>query len=611
MQTHQPVGLEAPADDPQRSTGILRSRRAALILLSAGVAGLVIPTVAYFTFIHQYAVNVPYADQWYSDVPLLGKFYSHTLTLGSLWTPHFDHRMLFPNLIVLALAESTHFNIVFEDYLGGLFLVVAVGLLIAAHKRRSPSTPLVYYCPVALLMFSFVQFQNSLWGFQIAWYLVMLMLALAILLLDRPTLGRLALTGAIGAAAVGSFSSLQGLLIWPIGLVLLLQRRRPAGPIVAWVASAVITGGVYFYHLAYWGPSNRLAVLAHPMTALKFFFFSIGAVVGNQATNPATHPSLPTMLLGVVVFSVAVWVVIVLGLRRDTSSGSPIGVALVLFGLLFAVVITQGRAWSSLLPYEPRYTTYNLLVLVGCYLALLDRLVLRFSPRRMQMGSLPVAEDAPGHFDGQPTTVDDRGPRGSSMTWTVIGTVVMGVIGLQVILGIGDGLASARSWSDHQKTAADIAVNAHAASDTLMRTLVNDPALIRQSVAVIRRHNLCLFATAARAQYSKAGLLPDLTNLRTRIAQPLAGATLRKTQLLIAGASDLSGVDDVEFLLVDQRTMHSSLVAKGTRTPYGWLAYWDTARVADGRYVLQSLAFGPDGRVSHSPTVRITINNSD
>ncbi len=40
-----------------------------------GVAGLAVPTGAHFWFIHQYAVNVIYCDQW-SDVSLLDHLYA-------------------------------------------------------------------------------------------------------------------------------------------------------------------------------------------------------------------------------------------------------------------------------------------------------------------------------------------------------------------------------------------------------------------------------------------------------------------------------------------------------------------------------------------------------
>src|ERR1019366_8903735 len=89
---------------------------------------------------------------------------------------------------------------------------------------------------------------NTLWGFQMAWYLVLLGLAVALFLLDRPSLTWLVLAAAMAAAVVGSFSSLQGLLIWPTGLVLLYLRRRPWRMIVVWIISAVATGAIYFYN---------------------------------------------------------------------------------------------------------------------------------------------------------------------------------------------------------------------------------------------------------------------------------------------------------------------------------------------------------------------------
>ena len=64
-----------------------------------------------------------------------------------------------------------------------------MALLIWAHKRRSPATPLLYYCPVAFVMLTFAQWQNTLWGFQMAWYLVVFALAVSVVLLDRPRLG--------------------------------------------------------------------------------------------------------------------------------------------------------------------------------------------------------------------------------------------------------------------------------------------------------------------------------------------------------------------------------------------------------------------------------------
>ncbi len=200
-----------------------------------GVLGPLLPIGAYFWLIHQYSVNVVFADQW-ADVELLNHWYTGTLTFSNLWASHGDHRILFPNLIVIALAQFTHFNVVFEEYLSGAMLVTATGLFILIHRRRAPSTPFIYYTPLTLLLFSFVQYENTLWGFQTAWYLVTLALALALFLLDRPALTGWVFAGAIAATVVGSFSSLQGLLIWPVGLLVLYVHRRSRRSLLIWIA---------------------------------------------------------------------------------------------------------------------------------------------------------------------------------------------------------------------------------------------------------------------------------------------------------------------------------------------------------------------------------------
>ena len=165
---------------------------------------------------------------------------------AAMWSQHNENRIFFPNVIVLLLAHTDHFNIRTEELLGALMLTAAVIFIIWAHKRRSPSTPWLYYCPVAFLAFSFVQYGNTIWGFQLAWYMVLLCVSATLLLLDRIVLTWVALAGALAVAVIGSFSSLQGLLIWPMGLVLLYFRRRSLLQFGAWIGFAFAAVFVYF-----------------------------------------------------------------------------------------------------------------------------------------------------------------------------------------------------------------------------------------------------------------------------------------------------------------------------------------------------------------------------
>ena len=198
---------------------------------------------AYAAFVVHYSVNVPYFDQW-SDFNVISHYYSHSLTLSTLWTQHNENRMLFPNLIVVGLTPTTHFNIVVEQYLSALLLFGATTLVVLTHRRYRPDLPWFAYLPVVLVMLCVTQYENALWGFQIAWYLILFCLAVTVWALGRDQPSRAMVILAMAAGVVGSYSSLQGLLIWVCALVLL--RGKPRTMITVWVGVAVVTTAVYF-----------------------------------------------------------------------------------------------------------------------------------------------------------------------------------------------------------------------------------------------------------------------------------------------------------------------------------------------------------------------------
>lgn len=559
-----------------------------MVLSAGGILCLALPVGAYFWFIHQYSVNVVYWDQW-ADMSLLDHWYGGALTFGDLWTAHGDHRMLFPNLIVLVLARSTHFNVTIEEYLSGAMLAAASGLFIATDRRRSVATPLIYYFPVTLILFSFVQFQNTLWGFQMAWYLVTLAFAMTLFLLDRPSLTGLVFAGAIIVAVVGSFSSLQGLLVWPVGLLVLYCRRRSRGLFLLWILCALITVALYFHDLDPREYSNQTYVFTHPLPSIKYFLFLIGSVVGVQLTN---HPWL-VILFGAVVLSIAVWV-IVSHRGRDEPDHSLVGFALTSYGVLFAATVTQGRAWFAL--WAPsRYSTCGLLILAGCYLALLDRWPVRGARRRPSR--LAAGSQRMGRFHAHGRTV--------------IGAVLAVAVLLATVLGTGHGIVSAASWSNAQQVAADITVNINRASDALVQygVVKGDPVHTRQSVETMKAHRLSLFDTGAVEHYGRQGLRPELTAVHTAIIIPANGATLTGTAGLDALASDISGVTKVDIRASAVNGGESVTLASGTPSSYGWIFHWDTSVMANGTYRLESVAFGPENREGKSTIITITIDN--
>jgi hypothetical protein len=349
---------------------------------------------------------------------------------------------------------------------------------------------------VALLGLSTVQYENSLWGFQMAWYLVLLCLAIAVVLVDRVELSRLTLIGALAAAVVGSFSSLQGLLIWPAGLLLLYHRRRSGAFLVAWTAGAVASVVIYFFHFntnATAGSPSHGYALHHPLAAVKFYVFEVGDIVGlpRLYNGPGSNPVL---LLGAVILLLAVLALMAYGIRRDDRSGSPIGVALICVGLLFAAVVTAGRVrFGYLGASASRYTTYDLLIPIGIFLTVIGRPVTASAFHRSDLVS-----------DGEPTRDGERCRRWADVpAWIdrklfpVGRWVIAIVIVVQIVFGLHYGPEGARSDHAYQAQAAHVLRNIDHTSNGAVGYylyLLEPVPFIRREARVVKAHHLSLFA---------------------------------------------------------------------------------------------------------------------
>ena len=120
---------------------------------------------------------------------------------------------------------------------------------------------------------------------------------------------------------------------------------------------------------------------------------------------------------------------------RDDRTGRPFAVALILFGLLFGVSVTVGRASFGL--FAPsRYAECGLFVLAGCYLA---------APCNVRMTNTPSnPAEAAGGGAGRASGTRARG--WGTVRTTGLNVIVAG-IALEVVFGTGHGFASAKKWS--------------------------------------------------------------------------------------------------------------------------------------------------------------------
>lgn len=432
---------------------------------------------------------------------------------------------------------------------------------------------------------------------------------MTLFLLDRPSLTWLVLAGAIAAAVVGSFSSLQGLLIWPIGLVLLYLRRRSWRIMVVWVIAAIVTGAIYFYNYhANAGFSRPSYLVSHPFGAASFFLFSVGNNVTGQEVVTPTHIDL---ILGTLIVLVALWLVIACGLRRDATGGSALGVSLICFGLLFTAMITAGRAWEGY-ALAGRYAMFELLLWVGCYLALLERPIRGLRDTRAYLSErIDNWLGTPGRpIDHVSAVGRSRNAPWTQMVTVAVQLVLVSLILVQAVLNTRSGITDVSIWYQSQLVAADVAANIDEASDSLVQNdlgLYGDypTSFIRQMMAAARSEHLSLFDTPLAAEDTRRGLFPSI---QSSVGVPADFAIVSGTQVLDAGVFVSTAGTKVQFRITGGSS-HRTLVVAARYSRVGWIAYWDTTTVADGSYEMQSVLVYPNRSRAAGAPISVTVEN--
>ncbi len=329
-----------------------------LLLLSA-------PPILLLIYIKLFGVDVVFSDEW-DFVPLIEKMFAGTLTLGDLYSPHNHHRMLFPRIIMLALARPTHFNTVAAMFLSwGLLTAESFMILHMFRQDFGASVPsLLKFAPVAWMIFNFRQFESILWGLVgLQVYVCTFGFVASIYLLTKA--GRPAFFGAVCAAVVSTFSFANGLLVWPVGLlfIIMARPRRDILPICLWAVTGAVVWAMYLHDLpSLSGQSNVLLAVTRPIPLLTFFVLNIGASLAYMK-SAAGGMGAAILVYAVAAFAIAIRT----GEQRQLK-----WMALILFSLGSSALCGIGRIEYGLSgALASRYFPFSALGIVGIYMAVL------------------------------------------------------------------------------------------------------------------------------------------------------------------------------------------------------------------------------------------------
>jgi hypothetical protein len=324
-----------------------------------GLALVLAPILGQFLIVFFLGVNTPVADEfYYADVVRAVREDAEWLPI--VWRQRNEHRVVSVQLTMVLLEPFFGWNLKAEMYASAVLAGLTV-LGLWCLYRRAGGADLLLFTPVAWLFCNLSQYENMLYGLLMCHYYAAAAVVWTLAFLARRSIAGFAFACLCGVVA--SLSLLNGLLVWPIGLLLLLVLGESRWRMAVWTVAGAATFAVFFHG---WQQPQGLAAMHLGLKDV----LPIGLYAVSLLGAPLAAGSLAwSRALGIALLVLTA--ALVLRWRRqgrERLRDDALQFAPMLFALLTCAVIAGGRALTTVPALESRYVAYTSLAFAGAYL---------------------------------------------------------------------------------------------------------------------------------------------------------------------------------------------------------------------------------------------------
>lgn len=420
---------------------------------------IILPALLGLTYVALFGVNVPFYDQ-FDFLPMIDKLYNGTITGSDLFSQHNEHRLVFPRLAMLGLAALTGYNTVAEMYFSWALTLGIMALIYLLFKDTVGKSQLILleFIPVAWLAFSFRQFENILWGWQIQIYMCVLAFVAAVYFLNRAKQAQeLNFLIAIGCAVVSMFSFFNGLIVWPAGLLFILMSdmKDKLLAAAAWTVTGIMFCLIYF--IGWHSPENHPSLLfglQNPLTFLQYLLINIGSSFGFEKNL--------ALVAGLVLLAFGITLTYLLFKDKQLTKNK-VWVTFMFFSLAVSLSCAVGRSGFGIdQALTSRYTTFTGIGIIGIY-AIATRL---FNERKSENDRLYKA---------------------------IYGLILL-LLAAGLIIGYGSGFISGGKWSAHAESTIPLIQGYKTLGDDELKAVHPDVYVVRRGAGILEKYHLNVFS---------------------------------------------------------------------------------------------------------------------
>ena len=353
--------------NPEAGSGYAAYRASSLAIWSLLLGSFAVFGTVYTSF--KCYIPVPFEDQW-ATIEELGNHHG-TYTLPLLWAQHNEHRSPFAKLLIMAdlyLFKGQNVSLYLELY---LIQILHLGVLIWLLRRSALWPPWLLTVSTGLIAFALFwesQYQSFLNPVQVCYLSAFLFATFSIvsimIALEVPNRFSLWLVASMAAAFLSEANLANGLVVWPLLIVMAVRFRLKYSYIAILCAVAAVSIAVYVS--GYKSPGQH----AHPIESLQkpglligYLMIYFGSVWGKLSSLLEGAFAIAGMAASVIFF--------VRELLRPEPRPFPFAVLMLCMFLLATAFITAlGRINFPLIQAaSSRYQTAALLfwVLLAIY----------------------------------------------------------------------------------------------------------------------------------------------------------------------------------------------------------------------------------------------------
>jgi hypothetical protein len=354
---------------------------------------ILLPALLAIGFILHFSVDVPFWDDWHTPGLVFEHIINGSVKFEDFFSQQNQHRMLFPKLIFVAVAFTLGWHVTIFMVLSWFCVLLSFLIVIKLLQSTTEEHPFMFVFIAFLLgalLFSPSQWENQLWGIQLAIFIPPFCLALSLLLQSTlKSYGLKAVSIAL-LSIISTFSFANGMVVWLLAFPFvrtLLTEEWKTSPyrekikIVSWttvyIVLAVATIKFYFWDYRSNGIHQFFnVVLQHPGLGFNYFTAWLGSPLRYAREVHSVIIVGRGILFLVIVSFIAIW------MKWKNSSDNAVlascypWICFILYGILSGLAITAGRARYGLdYALSSRHTTHSLwiiIAIVGVFYTLWD-----------------------------------------------------------------------------------------------------------------------------------------------------------------------------------------------------------------------------------------------